>query len=79
MTTLQERLKTAQTIQKLLKIHEYYLSHPGCTMKQAALFTDESISMVGKYYAIWKECNSVIDAVIDNRYWHRGAQRTKQV
>ena len=72
MTTLQQRLKTAQTIRKLLKIHEYYLAHPSCTMKQASLFTDESIVMVGKYYAIWKECMNAIESVIDMRYYDRG-------
>lgn len=66
--TLQQRLKAAQLIKKLNIIHEYYMANPKTTMKQAALFTDQTITTVQKYSLIRSECRRLIDSVIDRRY-----------
>ena len=68
MTTIQQRLKAAQTIKRLNQIHEYYQDHPGCTINQAVTFIPETRVMVYKYSSIRSECQAVIESVLDVRY-----------
>ena len=71
MTTLQQRLKAAETIRRLNHIHEYYMANHVTTINKAVAYVPESRAMCYRYSAIRTECLSAIDAVIDLRYWHR--------
>ena len=76
------RYQQAQLVLKLKnlqKAHEYYKYNPGCTMKQAITFTPLPYNIIKEYSAIRTECLDVINATIDMRYHHIGAQRTKEV
>ena len=66
--TLQQRLKAAETIRRLNRIHEYYMANPGTTINKAVAYIPESRAMCYKYSAIRTECLSVISAVLDERY-----------
>ena len=78
--TLQQRLKAAQNIKQTRQVHEYYMATPGCTIRRAAAFLPNiPITMIYQYSKFRTECLDVINATIDMRYWHRGAQGTKEV
>lgn len=79
MTTLQQRLKAAQNIKRMRQVHEYYMDNPDATINKASAFIPESRAMCYKYSKIRTECLTAINAVIDMRYYHRGAQWTKVV
>ena len=68
MTTLQQRLKAADTIRRLRIIHEYYMDNSDATIDKAVAFISESRGMCCKYSKIRTECLAVINAVIDVRY-----------
>lgn len=64
------RYQQAQFVLKLKNIrnaHEYYLSNPGCTMKQAMTFTPLPYNIIKEYSAIRTECLTAINSVIDVR------------
>jgi hypothetical protein len=66
--TLQQRLKAADTIRRLVIVHEFYMDNPDATINKAVAFIPESRAMCYKYSAIRTECQSLITAVLDERY-----------